>query len=438
MAETRQPFDRRALELDVDAEIARLTEALRAAVFHTLHRQGGVVGISGGIDSSVVLALSARALGPERVIGVLLPEGESSPESVHLAHLVAERCGVHTVTEDITAALEGAGCYRWRDEAIRRLFPQFGPGWKSKIVLPGDLLERETLNVFSLTVTSPTGEEFTKRLPPREYYQIVAASNFKQRTRMAMLYYHAELRNYAVIGTANRNEHDQGFFVKHGDGGVDGVGADRLVQGQPMFRAEHHTGTGAALHRARDRLQRTIGGNVTIAGDDRARAGFQFMAQRLEVVRPLAQPRQRRGQHPVPGRAQPVEATVHELPAKPPAAAPGAKRAAALVAAPAPRILLIDRPNSPQSFIAAGQPLAVTGRRSICVMSPVTTTLDLNPILVRNILSWVRVVFCASSRITNESLSVRPRMKASGATSITPRSMKRSAFSKGTMSCSAS
>jgi NAD+ synthase len=55
----------------------------------------------------------------------------------------------------------------------------------------------------------------------REYLQIVAASNLKQRTRMSTLYYHAEMRNYAVIGTANKNEHDQGFFVKYGDGGVD-------------------------------------------------------------------------------------------------------------------------------------------------------------------------------------------------------------------------
>jgi NAD+ synthase len=87
--------------------------------------------------------------------------------------------------------------------------------------LPGNLLEKETLNIFYLTVTNPAGQEFTKRLPPRQYYQIVAASNFKQRSRMAMLYYHGELRNYAVVGTPNKNEHLLGFFVKHGDGGID-------------------------------------------------------------------------------------------------------------------------------------------------------------------------------------------------------------------------
>jgi len=213
--------DKNGLELNAAEETERIVGGLRRAVHQELRRQGAVVGISGGIDSSVVLALCARAFGPQRVVGVLLPEGESSPDSVVLAQKVAGQYGVQTVTEDITAALQGFGCYRRRDEAIARLFPEYGPGWKAKIVLPGNLLEEETLNIFYLTVTSPEGQEFNQRLPLREYYQVVAASNFKQRTRMAMLYYHAELRNYAVIGTANRDEHNLGFFVKYGDGGVD-------------------------------------------------------------------------------------------------------------------------------------------------------------------------------------------------------------------------
>ena len=209
------------LELNAAHETQRIVEGLRQGVHRELRKQGAVVGISGGIDSSVVLALCVRAFGPKRVIGLLLPERESSQDSTDLAHKVADHYGVPTVTEDITAALEGVGCYRRRNAAITRLFPDYGPGWKAKIGLPGNLLEKKTLNVFYLTVTNPEGEEFSQRLPPREYYQVVAASNFKQRTRMAMLYYHAELRNYAVIGTANKNEHDLGFFVKYGDGGVD-------------------------------------------------------------------------------------------------------------------------------------------------------------------------------------------------------------------------
>lgn len=214
-------FDKHALEIDVAQETDRLVAALQTHVHQTLHKQGAVVGISGGIDSSVVLALCARALGPEHVFGVLLPEGESSPDSARLAHLLAEQYGVATETEDITAALNGFGCYARRDEAIKRLFPDFGANWKAKIVLAGNLLEQATLNVFKLAVTNPAGQEYSKRLPMREFAQIVAASNFKQRARMSMLYYHAERRNYAVIGTANKNEFGLGFFVKYGDGGND-------------------------------------------------------------------------------------------------------------------------------------------------------------------------------------------------------------------------
>jgi NAD+ synthase len=218
---TLERFGQQALDLDVAVEIERIVAGLRQGVHGTLHRQGAVVGISGGIDSSTVLALCVKAFGADHVVGIMLPEKDSSPESAELAQKLAAKFGVSTLTENISAALDGLGCYRRQDEAIMRVFPEYGPGWKAKIVLPGNLLERETLNVFHLTVTDPQGREQTQRLPWDEYAQIVAATNFKQRTRMTMLYYHAEARNYAVIGTANKNEHLLGFFVKYGDGGVD-------------------------------------------------------------------------------------------------------------------------------------------------------------------------------------------------------------------------
>jgi len=188
-----------------------------------LSNYGGVVGISGGIDSSVVLALCVRAFDPQHVVAVMMPEKDSDPDTERLSRLVAGHFGVEPILETITPILEGFGCYPRRDEAIRHVFPEYDAtaGYKAKIGLPQNLLDEDTLNVFYLTIVTPDGNEKTQRLPIRDYYQIVAASNFKQRTRMAMLYYHAELRNYAVIGTANKNEHDQGFFVKFGDGGVD-------------------------------------------------------------------------------------------------------------------------------------------------------------------------------------------------------------------------
>jgi NAD+ synthase len=219
--EPRVAFSSEVLRLDGAQEVERLCGWLRRAIHQALHRRGAVVGCSGGIDSSVVLALCARALGPERVLAVLLPEKESSLESAVLAQELAQHLGVQLVVEDITSTLEGAGCYQRRDEAVRRVVPEFGPGWKSKITLPGSLLDQATLSVFYVTATGPDGQQVRRRLPPAEYAQIVAASNFKQRARMAMLYYHAEQRHFVVAGTANKNEYDLGFFVKHGDGGVD-------------------------------------------------------------------------------------------------------------------------------------------------------------------------------------------------------------------------
>jgi NAD+ synthase len=216
-------FTRHSLDINPEQETERIVQALRQHVHQTMHRRGVVLGISGGVDSSVVLALCVRAFGPQHVTALLLPEKDSDPDSERLGRLVAGRFQVEPLLEVITPVLDGFGCYPRRDEAIRRLFPEYDAalGYKAKIVLPQNLLDEDTLNFFSLTIVTPQGEEKTRRLPVREYSQIVAASNFKQRTRMAMLYYHAELRNYAVVGTANKNEHDQGFFVKWGDGGVD-------------------------------------------------------------------------------------------------------------------------------------------------------------------------------------------------------------------------
>ena len=215
-----RPFGTDVLAIDAAAETERVVEHLRGSVDRTFHKKGVVVGVSGGIDSSVSLALAVRALGPGRVIALILQEKESSPENPALARQLCRGLGVTPVAEDITAALEGFGCYRRRDEAIREVFPEFDSTYRARITLPS-LLDSTTLALFSVTIVSPEGDELTKRLPLTQYLEIVAATNFKQRTRMAMLYHHAESRNFAVIGTANKNERDQGFFVKYGDGGAD-------------------------------------------------------------------------------------------------------------------------------------------------------------------------------------------------------------------------
>ncbi len=213
-------FDPLSLALDARAEIERITTALRAQVLKQLRRKGVVLGLSGGVDSSVVAALCVRAFGPANVLAVFMPEQDSDPDSLRLGSSVADRLGIGSVLEDITPILHGAGCYRRRDEYIRRLFPQYGPGWRSKIVLR-KANGTAGYNIFHLVVRGPRGEEREARMPPEVYLGIVATTNMKQRTRKQLEYYHADRLQYAVAGTPNRLEYDQGFFVKNGDGAAD-------------------------------------------------------------------------------------------------------------------------------------------------------------------------------------------------------------------------
>lgn len=214
-------YTKDSIKIDPAKEVEKITSKLREDVTKKLKKRGAVVGISGGIDSSVVLALCAKAFGPDRVFGVMMPENDSNPDSLELAKKLSEKFNTKYVVENMTEALAGFGCYKRRDEAIKKVFPEFNSNYKAKITLPTNLMEKETLNVFQLTIIAPDGKTKSERIPLKEYLQIVAASNFKQRSRMCMLYYHAEARNYAVIGTGNKNEHEQGFFVKYGDGGAD-------------------------------------------------------------------------------------------------------------------------------------------------------------------------------------------------------------------------
>ena len=233
-------FSKSALNLDAAKETDRLVGFLQQNIRQNM-RRGAVVGISGGIDSAVVLALSVLAFSPGRVVAVMMPDKDSDKLSETLARELAAKYGVEPLLEDITKALEGFNCYKRRDGAIKRVVPDYDPakGYKAKIVLPQDLLDKETLNVFSVTVIRPDGSQETKPLPAREMLEIVGASNLKQRARMSTLYFHAEARQFAVIGTANKNEHDQGFFVKYGDGGVDYQPIAHLFKTQVYQLARH-------------------------------------------------------------------------------------------------------------------------------------------------------------------------------------------------------
>jgi NAD+ synthase len=236
----RKQFTADILKIEnIDEVIQRITSQLKADVFGKLRKSGAIVGISGGIDSSVTMALATRALGPEKVIGLILPEKDSSEDSKRLALQLADKFSVKTIEENITGALDGFNCYQRRDEAVSRVFPEYDPQtYKMKIGINRTGLNQNLPPFFSITIIDSQGNSKSEIIPLKEYLQIVAASNFKQRSRMSMLYYHAEANNYAVIGTPNKHEVEQGFFVKNGDSGADVMPIAHLYKSQVYQFAE--------------------------------------------------------------------------------------------------------------------------------------------------------------------------------------------------------
>jgi NAD+ synthase len=233
----RKPLDASVLEMDNDRVIETISTRLRAILSKDVGRRGFVCAMSGGIDSSVSSALCVKALGKERVYGLMLPERDSSGFSTARGRQLAEHLGIKYEVFDIAPALEGIGCYQWRDDAIRKVFPDYGDGWKNKIVISGGL--EGQINHFQLVVQTPAGEIKQERLGLKEYLQIVAATNHKQRIRKTVEYFHADRLNYAVIGTPNRLEYDQGFFVKNGDGSADVKPIAHLYKTQVYALARH-------------------------------------------------------------------------------------------------------------------------------------------------------------------------------------------------------
>jgi NAD+ synthase len=230
-------LSRALLQIDAAATAQQIEAAIRRAV-RRMRRRGLVVALSGGIDSSVVAALAARAVGPRRVVGLLMPEADSSPESLRLGKAVATAFNIRTIVEDITTTLRAAGCYQRRDAAIRLAMPEYADRDRCKIVLP-DVVADGGYPLYRLVVHTPAGEERRVRLPLDAYLGIVAATNFKQRVRKMIEYYYADLHRFAVAGTPNRLEHDQGFFVKQGDGAADLKPIAHLYKTQVYQLAEY-------------------------------------------------------------------------------------------------------------------------------------------------------------------------------------------------------
>jgi NAD+ synthase len=231
-------FSEDVLQINPAEEIEKICNKLRILLSRHLKRRGYVVGLSGGIDSSVTAALAAESISSERVLALLMPERHSSEDTLELSASVADHFGIPKSHEDISDILKAVGFYRRYDDAVREVVPEYGEGWKSKIVIP-NILDYSGFNIFSIVAQDPKGKTVTVRLPLKAYLAIVAATNFKQRTRKMLEYYHADRMNYAVLGTPNRLEYDQGFFVKLGDGAADVKPIAHLYKTQVYQIAEY-------------------------------------------------------------------------------------------------------------------------------------------------------------------------------------------------------
>lgn len=239
-SQNKTGFHKNILLIENIEEVAeQICSKLKNDTHFKLKRLGAVVGISGGIDSSVTLALAAKAFGSEKVFGIMLPEKDSSSDSEVLARKLAETYSVEAVVENISEALIGFDCYGRRDSAVKNVFPQYDPAVHKMKIGIKTKPQSKLPPIFSVTIIDENNSEFSKNMPVKDYMQIVAASNFKQRTRMAMLFYHAERLHYAVIGTPNKHEIEQGFFVKYGDGGADIMPIGNLYKTQVYQLAEH-------------------------------------------------------------------------------------------------------------------------------------------------------------------------------------------------------
>jgi NAD+ synthase len=214
-------FSKTVLDINSSFEISRISDFIQKMTFKSFMRKGTVIGLSGGIDSAVVAELCVRALGKDRVLGLLLPEKESNPISLEYGQKQAEKMGIKTIKIDITEYLESLKVYEARNTVLRKTFPEYTESLKFHVTLPQNLLEKNRLNYHSITIEHRTGDRKKKRLSAADWLQISACQNMKQRMRMIQLYYYAERNNCIVAGTTNKTEIIQGFYVKFGDGGVD-------------------------------------------------------------------------------------------------------------------------------------------------------------------------------------------------------------------------
>jgi NAD+ synthase len=185
-------------------EIDKITQFIKDNIKKYGYK-GAVIGISGGIDSAVAATLTVHALGSENVLGLLMPDRDSSPTTLKHSIKMAEFLGIRYKIRKLNGILRRIGVYR--------LFP------------PTFLFTRKFQEKWTRkTMGSLSKEPFLDDLRnagPSKFRKGFAFYRIKHRIRMVLEYFYAEQMQYAVIGGANRSEIESGFYVKYGDDSSD-------------------------------------------------------------------------------------------------------------------------------------------------------------------------------------------------------------------------
>jgi len=232
-------FNLDILKIDPAKELEELSKFLVEQTRSVFRRKGIVVGLSGGIDSACIAAAAVHALGKDKVVGLVLPETESNPISSEYAEKHARNLGIEHRQINISPTVDSVVQYKWRDDFIKGLVPEYEAGYKYNITLPTDLLDRDSFSFYNLQVQMPDGELKKKRLNLDEFRTITSFANIKIRSRMLHLYAEAEKRSLLVAGTTNRTEFILGDFCKYGDGGTDIEPFTHLYKNQIYQLSDH-------------------------------------------------------------------------------------------------------------------------------------------------------------------------------------------------------
>jgi len=203
---------------NIKTDVENMCTFLQGEISVKSQKSGAIVGLSGGIDSTVTMALCAKALGSEKTLGLTMFEKESSPSNKDLINEIAQNYDIKIENIDITPILDSFGVYSYREKIVKKKFPDFNSNCKYRVVVPPNF---SSIGIPYLEILDEENQNHKIKISSSDFLTLTSATSIKHRVRMTLLYFHAEKNNLSVVGTTNKSEYLQGYFVKYGDGGSD-------------------------------------------------------------------------------------------------------------------------------------------------------------------------------------------------------------------------